>query len=89
MKKAVTLRISGRVQNVGFRYHTKKTAQKISVAGFVKNEPDGSVYVEAAGEEEALDQFIFWCNSGPSWARVDEVKITTMPYQNFDGFEIR
>ncbi len=89
MKKAVTLKISGRVQNVGFRYHTKKTAQNLNIAGFVKNEPDSSVYVEATGEEENLDQFILWCHSGPSWARVDEVKIVVMPYKDFDGFVIR
>lgn len=89
MKKTVTLKISGRVQNVGFRYHTRKSAINRSVSGFVKNEADGSVYVEATGEEEDLDQFILWCNSGPSWARVDNVKIIVIPCRDFQGFSIR
>ena len=89
MKKSVALKISGRVQNVGFRYHTQKTAQKSNITGFVKNQPDGSVYLEATGEEAYLDQFILWCHLGPSWARIDEVKIVAMPYQDFEGFEIR
>jgi len=89
MKKAVSLKISGRVQNVGFRFHTRKAARELNITGFVKNEADGSVYVEAAGEEENIDQFILWCHKGPSWARVDEVKIVAMPYREFDDFEIR
>ncbi|MCF8365812.1 MAG: acylphosphatase [Bacteroidales bacterium] len=89
MKKAVILNISGRVQNVGFRYHTRKTAQKLNISGFVKNQTNGSVYVEAEGEEENLDQFIIWCKSGPSWARVDNVSIQPLPNQWFVGFEIR
>lgn len=89
MKKAVALQISGRVQNVGFRYNTRKMAEEFQIAGFVKNRPDGSVYAEAAGEEENLDQFILWCHKGPTWARVDEVKIQDIPHQDFDGFSVR
>lgn len=88
-KKAVSIKISGRVQNVGFRFHTRKAARELNITGFVKNQPDGSVYVEAAGEQEILDQFILWCHKGPSWARVDEVKIVAMPYRVFDDFSIR
>lgn len=89
MKKAVTLKITGRVQNVGFRYHTRKKAEEFHISGFVKNRPDGSVYAEAAGEEENLDRFILWCHNGPTWARVDDVKIQEMPYREYDGFSIR
>lgn len=89
MKKAVALQISGRVQNVGFRYNTRKMAEEFQIAGFVKNRPDGSVYAEAAGEEENLDQFILWCHKGPTWARVDKVNIQDIPHQDFDGFSVR
>jgi acylphosphatase len=93
MKKAAILKISGRVQNVGFRYHTRKTAQQLGVDGFVKNEMDGSVYIEAEAEEEVLDQFILWCHKGPAWARVDEVKVQASqvlgPDGYRDGFEVR
>lgn len=88
MKKAVRLTISGRVQNVGFRHHTRKTAQKLGITGFVKNQSDGSVYAEAAGDEENLDQFILWCHSGPTWARVDDIKMQMMPFAEYAGFEV-
>ncbi len=89
MKKAAILKISGRVQNVGFRYHTRKQAQELNISGYVKNEPDGSVYVEAEGEEESLDRFILWCHKGPNWARVDEVKIQVCQFQGYDGFVVK
>lgn len=88
MKKAAILKITGRVQNVGFRHNTRKKAEEHNINGFAKNETDGSVYVEAAGEEENLDQFILWCHKGPTWARVDDVKIQEMPYREYDGFSV-
>lgn len=89
MKKAVLLTVSGRVQNVGFRYHTQKAAQKAGIFGYVKNLYDGSVYIEAEGEEENLDQFILWCHQGPVWARVDNVNIQNSQVQNYKDFSIR
>ncbi len=89
MKSAAILKISGRVQNVGFRFHTRKKAQELGISGFVKNELDGTVYAEAEGEEEPLDKFILWCRQGPSWARVDHVNIQTSPVQGYDGFVVK
>ena len=60
MKKAAIITVSGRVQNVGFRFNTLKAAKKNDIYGIVKNLHDGSVYIEAEGEEENLDQFILW-----------------------------
>ena len=89
MKKAAILTISGRVQNVGFRYNTQKAAHKLGVFGFVKNQQDGSVYAEVEGEEENLDKFILWCHKGPAWARVDRVNIQTSQVQDYKVFSIR
>ena len=89
MKKSVILKIYGRVQNVGFRYHTKKTADSLQITGFVKNQPDGSVYVEAEGDEISLDHFILWCQSGPTWARVERVEQQSTPVQYFTGFAVK
>ena len=74
---------------MGFRFHTRKLAQQIGIHGFVKNEMDGSVYVEAEAGEELLDQFILWCHKGPGWARVDEVKIQDSLVQGYDGFVVK
>ena len=89
MKKAVAITITGRVQNVGFRYSTRKMAEKYNISGFVKNESDGSVYAEAVGSVEDIDRFVLWCYSGPSWARVDNVHIQALPVMEFDGFQVR
>ena len=88
-KKSVILQIYGRVQGVGFRYYTVKKANELNLTGFVRNRPDGSVYVEAEGDAGALEFFIAWCNKGPDWARVSRVDKQYMPVQNFSLFEIR
>lgn len=51
MKQTIAVHIYGKVQNVGFRYYTRKTASALGITGYVKNLPDGSVYVEVTGED--------------------------------------
>lgn len=89
MKKAAIIKVFGKVQNVGFRHHTQKTAERHHITGFVKNQPDGSVYIEAEGDEENLDHFVLWCHKGPMWARVDHVAVQETPLQGFDGFTVK
>ncbi len=88
-KQGVTIRVSGKVQGVGFRYYTHKKATELGLKGFVQNKPDGSVYIEAEGVEEKLDEFILWCNEGPGWARVTHVQIQKNPGWGYGKFEIR
>ena len=89
MKKSYVMKVTGRVQNVGFRYFTVKEAQKEGIKGFVRNERDGSVYIEAEGEEEALDRFYLRIGKGPMWGRVDRVTLTEQPLRGFDEFVVR
>ncbi len=89
MKQAVILQIYGRVQGVGFRYYTQKKAEELGIKGFVKNRPDGSVYVEAEGEEAALETFVSWCETGPPWAHVRQVEKQDIPPRGYNHFEIR
>jgi acylphosphatase len=88
-KKAVILQVYGRVQGVGFRFYTQRKAQELEICGFVQNRSDGSVYIEAEGNPDALEQFIYWCDGGPSWARVSEVKKQFMPVRDYKEFRIR
>ncbi len=88
-KQAAIVVVSGRVQGVGFRYYTKQKACELGVFGYVKNNPDGSVTIEAEAELEQLVEFVLWCQKGPQWARVTDFKITdTMPV-GYILFEIR
>jgi acylphosphatase len=81
--------VSGHVQRVGYRYHAQKIAAALGITGFVKNMPDGSVYIEAEGEQAILAQFIKWCREGPSMAKVDRVNTEQAPFKGFSAFEIR
>jgi len=64
-------------------------AQKYDISGYVKNEPEGTVYIEASGEEEAMDRFVLWCHKGPAWARVDKVEVQEIPNLKNDGFIVK
>jgi len=89
MKMSYRITVYGKVQNVGFRFYTVRTAQEFNIEGFVRNEPDGAVYIEAEGEEDALDTFAAWCRRGPQWSRVDQFDIQKQPLMNYKGFRVR
>jgi acylphosphatase len=75
MKKAVSIKVGGRVQKVAYRHYARLAAQDYKIAGKIENLPDGSVYIEAQGEERNLQDFIDYCKKGPVWARVDSIEI--------------
>ena len=76
------------MQGVGFRYAAWKKAKTLNILGFVKNEPDGSLYIEAAGEELDLNKFVAWCGKGPVFARVDDIKSQEIKVKQYGSFEI-
>jgi acylphosphatase len=82
------LEIRGRVQGVSYRYATQKRALELGLCGWVKNQPDGTVYAEIEGEQEALQTMIDWCWQGPTFAKVEEVKAVLAPGRNYTSFEI-
>jgi acylphosphatase len=87
--KSLIIKIYGDVHGVGFRDATYWTARKMRVAGFVMNDPDGSVYIEAEGEEAALKEFLIWCKKGPVTARVNRVEAEWSDVDGrFTGFRI-
>lgn len=86
--KCRRIRIYGKVQGVWFRASTKQKADQLGLKGIVKNENDGSVYVEVRGGAEILKQFLDWCKKGPELANVREVNIEEMEMKDFSGFEI-
>ena len=88
-KKAVKIKVHGRVQGVGFRYSTVQAAVRTTVQGWVRNEWDGAVLIYCEGESSAVDRFIKWCKKGPSLAYVSSLEINDMPYQGvYSGFKI-
>ena len=88
--KSVQIHITGpRVQGVGFRYYIWERANKLGIKGFVKNEPDGSVLIEAEGPEKAINALINFCKKGPALAIIDNVGVQEIPQKNYKDFRIK
>lgn len=75
MKRRVHFRVSGRVQGVAFRASARDAAERLGIAGWIRNLPTGDVEGEAEGEASAVDAFLAWCGRGPPGARVDALKV--------------
>lgn len=88
MKKHLTIQVFGQVQGVFFRQLCLRLAQKLHLTGFVRNDPDGTVAIEAEGPEAALKEFVVWCHHGPSTASVEKVKVTPGKLKNHSDFTI-
>jgi acylphosphatase len=73
VKHHLSIRVHGRVQGVFFRRSAREQAMRLGLAGFARNEPDGTVRIEVEGDPAALDRFLAWCHVGPPAARVDRV----------------
>ena len=88
--KNLTIKIHGNVQGVFFRVSTKEIADELNVNGWVRNEPDGTVAIEAEGEERALDKFCSWLKKGPKNSKVEKIeKVFNKKIKNHEIFEIK
>jgi acylphosphatase len=87
----ITARAKGRVQGVGYRYFVTDCARETGVAGFVRNEPDGSVLITAEGSDDAVNEFVRKVRAeGDPFIRVDSLEVTeSEPAGGFPGFGIR
>jgi len=85
----VQLKITGRVQGVGFRWATQAAAERLGITGWVRNAEDGAVEAVAEGDADSIVQFVAWCRSGPPGARVDELHERQRPATGeFSAFRI-
>jgi acylphosphatase len=82
------IHVIGRVQGVGFRWSAATEARSRGITGYVKNLSDGSVYIEAEGSKELLNDFAEWCRNGPRFGFVEAVNIETCPPVNYSDFLI-
>jgi len=81
--------ISGDVQGIGFRFHTRIKARNLGMKGFVRNLDSGEVEAVFEGEEDKVKEMIEWCKKGPNYALVKNVKVDfedyTGEFENFDA----
>lgn len=89
MIKHYNIKVSGKVQGVFFRASTESQARALDIKGFVKNEPDGSVYIEAEAEAEQLQRFVEWCHKGPANAQVVNCDVSEDVVKNFKNFSVQ
>lgn len=71
----VHAKVHGKVQGVGFRYWVLSRARSLSLSGFVKNLPDGSVEAALSGPEDAVDNMMELLRHGPPGASVNSVEV--------------
>jgi acylphosphatase len=86
--KHLNITVNGNVQGVSFRISTKAVADQLQIKGLVKNMPNGSVYIEAEGDDFSLDTFLEWCNEGPLQASVQKVEVVEAEVKNYRNFEV-
>lgn len=81
--------VSGRVQGVYFRQHTRRQAQIRGVTGWVRNLQDGRVEAVFEGEEAAVQTMVEYCRHGPSSAQVTNFEMSIEAFKNeFSSFEV-
>jgi acylphosphatase len=83
-----SIRVHGRVQGVFYRQSTRHEACPLGLTGTVRNNPDGTVSIEAEGPAAALDALLAWCRKGPPAAHVTDVEATAGPVQGYISFEV-
>lgn len=81
--------VTGRVQGVGFRFSTEGEADRLGLAGWVRNRPDGGVELEAEGPPDEVDELVAWLRTGPPGARVDDVVTSEASPTGEAGFTTR
>jgi len=81
--------VQGRVQGVWFRESTRRTAEQLGVAGWVRNLPSGDVEAVFEGSSEAVAWAIAWCRKGPERAVVTSLQEYAEQPEGLAGFAIR
>ena len=80
---------TGRVQGVGFRYRASYAARSLGVTGWVRNETNGSVEMEAQGSEEQINRMLSMLNKD-AYIRIDRIDSNEIPIiENEHGFQVR
>lgn len=89
--KGVHLKVHGRVQGVFYRQSTRDKAVTLGLRGWVRNEDDGTVVIQAFGDDTGLEQFIAWTKVGPPSATVTLVDIAWLSDAGDapEGFNVR
>ena len=91
MIQHTNITLYGKVQGVFMRRTIKQEARRLGVFGFVRNDPDGTVYIEAEADEPVLEQFILWLKTGGGGGlhEIQTADVSEGEFKAFDRFEIK
>ena len=81
--------VHGLVQGVFFRDTVRRQAQSRGVAGWVRNNRDGTVEAVFEGEPEAVERLVAFMHEGPRGAIVERVDVTDEADEGLSGFAVR
>jgi acylphosphatase len=88
MARAVDVRITGVVQGVSFRAYAAREAVRLELAGWIRNDDDGSVLASFEGPAGAVAEMLEWCRRGPPAAQVAHVEVTDTKPRGATSFEV-
>lgn len=88
MTRRLRIIVHGDVQGVFYRVSCKKQAEQLGLVGFVRNEQDGTVLIEAQGTSEALAELSTWCQEGSPAANVQAVEVQDVEPTTDSDFSI-
>ena len=88
MKKRIHIKIYGRVQAVWFRKWAQSKANELGISGWAKNEPNGSLSLQAEGNEAGLSRFVEECQEGPEKAIITDLITNDIESVDEEGFNI-
>jgi acylphosphatase len=86
--KHLDIRVVGKVQGVFYRDTAKAVADQLGIKGTIKNEPDGSVMIEAEGDDFSMELFLEFCRKGSDRAEVESVEINESELKEYRNFEV-
>lgn len=86
--KHLDIRVSGKVQGVFYRATAKAVADQLGVKGVILNDQDGSVVIEAEGDDFSLEMFLEFCHKGSDKAVVENLEVSESPMKNYRNFEV-
>lgn len=88
--KTVKVVVTGKVQGVWFRAHTRDRARELGLRGSVRNLADGGVEIVAQGKPEAVEALVDWARVGPPLAHVLSVRVEELPNdEERDPFDVQ
>ncbi|MBN2093806.1 MAG: acylphosphatase [Candidatus Zambryskibacteria bacterium] len=82
----INAKIWGEVQGIGLRYMAKVKAGKFDIKGFIRNDPDNTVYMEIEGKKEAVEGFLNWLQRDFKQAKITRFESEKGIVENFKNF---